>query len=267
MFAHREASFYEALFRLSLIRLAVEQRFESGALYRTSAFRALDLSEKGAISYFLGMVICKLFADQMLQTPWLLHLDVFKDQLDLAIVRGRSRPDLVGQSKSGVWHVFECKGRSSVPGSEERRKAKEQAQRLTRVDSTDCKLHVGAIAYFRQERLEFHWRDPEPKESKELVPFNVKLSKDAWRQYYAPAMALGASTGVDRTSDRGAAADVDVEIHEEIRERLVMGEWEEARTMAHEMRRTLVEEGFHPDGLRVRAGNTWHEKLGQASTS
>ena len=112
------------------------------------------------MSYFLGMAVCMLFADRILDTPWLLHLDVFKDQLDSKVVGGRSRPDLVGLKHSGEWQAFECKGRSSVPNADERRKAKEQAQRLTRVGSTDCVLHVGAISYFRQEKLEFHWRDP-----------------------------------------------------------------------------------------------------------
>lgn len=213
------------------------------------------------------MVVCKLFADQMLDMPWLLHLDIFKDQLDPTIVRGRSRPDLVGRDKFGGWHAFECKGRSSVPGSKERQKAKEQAQRLTKIDSTDCKLQVGAMAFFRQERLEFHWRDPEPGENKELAPLSVKLTEDSWRYYYAPAMALESSGGGERTADPGGAADVEVEIHEEVRKRLVLREWEEAHTIAHEMSRNLVEEGFHADGLKVRAGNSWHEKQRHATTT
>ena len=193
--AHGEASLYEALFRLSLVRMAVEQRLDGVSLYRTSAFRALDPTEKGAVSYFLGMAVCKLFADRMLDTPWLLHLDVFKDQLDPKVVGGRSRPDLVGLNHFGEWQAFECKGRSSVPNANEQRKAKEQAQRLTRVGSTDCVLHVGAISYFRQEKLEFHWRDPEPEPAEQQVPLTVELTEDAWRHYYAYAPATGVGSG------------------------------------------------------------------------
>ena len=74
VFAHGDPSYHEALFRLSLVRMALEERPFGGALYRTDAFRSLDPTEKGAVSYFLGMTICKLFASRLLHTPWLLHL-------------------------------------------------------------------------------------------------------------------------------------------------------------------------------------------------
>ena len=258
--AHGEASLYEALFRLSLVRMAVEQRPPRASLYRTSAFRSLDPTEKGAVSYFLGMAVCKLFADRLLGTTWLLHLDVFKDQLDPKVVGGRSRPDLVGQNHFGEWHAFECKGRSSVPNADERRKAKAQAQRLTRVDSTDCALHVGAISYFRQDKLEFHWRDPEPKDTEELGSLSVEPTEDAWRHYYAPALALEAAGGSVAMSDARAGADVEVEIRPDVRERLDAGEWTAARSRAHEMRDVMGEEGFHADGIRVRAGEAWRQE-------
>ena len=258
--AHGEPSLYEAFFRTSLVRMAVEQRPHKASLYRTSAFRALDPTEKGAVSYFLGMAVCKLFAYRMLDTPWLLHLDVFKDRLDPKVVGGRSRPDLVGESCSGEWHAFECKGRSSVPSAEERRKAKIQAQRLTRVGSTDCMLHVGAISYFRRERLEFHWRDPEPESTEKLMPLTLELPEDAWRHYYAPALALESGDVPVGMSDLRSAADVEVEIREEVRERLLAEDWTGARIQADETRGSWEEEGFRPDGLRVKVGGAWREE-------
>ena len=255
--AHGEASYHEALFRLSLVRIALEERpFEVG-LHRTRAFRSLDPTEKGAVSYFLGMAVCKLFADRLLRTTWLLHLDVFQGQLDPALLGGRSRPDLVGLDHAGAWHAFECKGRSSVPTAEERRKAKMQAQRLVRVDSTDCSLHVGTIAYFRQDRLEFHWRDPEPEEAEKLDPLEVDLPDDAWSHYYAPALALHNAGGTVAMSDGRAAADIDVEIHPDIRARLLEGDWAAARLRAQEIGRVLNEAGFRADGLKVTAGESW----------
>ena len=258
--AHGDASMYEALFRLSLVRMALEQRTRRSSLYRTSAFRSLDPTEKGAVSYFLGMAVCKLFADRLLNTTWLLHLDVFKDQLDPKLVGGRSRPDLVGLNHSGRWHAFECKGRSTVPNADERRKAKEQARRLVRVGSTNCALHVGAISYFRQDRLEFHWRDPEPEDAEELEALSVQPAEDAWRHYYAPALALEAGGGTMAMSDGRADADVEVEIRADVRERLVAGEWTEARLRAHETRAVSREDGFRADGLKVRAGESWRRE-------
>ena len=109
VFTHGDASYHEALFRLSLVRMALEQEPSSGSLLRTTAFRSLDPTEKGAVSYFLGLAICKLFASTLLHTEWLLHIDVFRDQLDVTLL-GRSRPDLVGQGDNDAWHAFECKG-------------------------------------------------------------------------------------------------------------------------------------------------------------
>ncbi len=101
VFRHGNASIYEAMFRLSLTRMALEQSGPSARrLRRTDAAKTLDPSEKGAINYFLGVTVCKLFCERLLQTPWLLHLDVFRPQLDPDL-RGRSRPDLVGQTNNG----------------------------------------------------------------------------------------------------------------------------------------------------------------------
>ncbi len=256
VFAHGDASYHEALFRLSLVRMAVEQRPFGETLYRTDAFRSLDPTEKGAVSYFLGMTICKLFASEFLHTPWLLHLDVFRAQLDPAMLGGRSRPDLVGQDNAYAWHAFECKGRSSIPTAEDRQKAKRQAQRLVRVDSTDCSLHVGAISYFRRDELQFHWRDPDTEDPETLEPIKVNLPEDAWRHYYAPALALATA----EPKDARAVADVKIEVHRSILDLLLAGDWAAARRRAGELGPALQERGFRPDGLKVVAGESWRRK-------
>ena len=256
VFSHGDPSYYEALFRLSLVRMAVEQRQFSRALYRTDAFRALDPTEKGAVSYFLGMAICKLFASIFLHTPWLLHLDVFRDQLAPTLLGGRSRPDLVGQDDAQAWHAFECKGRSSVPSAEDQAKAKRQAQRLVQVDGKDTALHVGAFTYFRGGALEFYWRDPYPEG---LEPLKVKLPEDAWRHYYAPALALATA---DATEDRDAVA-VKVEVHDAILDLLLAGDWAAARMRAAKLGLAWQKRGFRGDGLTVVAGESWSAKRKQ----
>jgi hypothetical protein len=94
VFRYGVASMYEAIFRTSLVRMAVEQSGPTGRrLRRTAAAKTLDPSEKGAINYFLGLAVCKLFASKLLATPWLMHLDVFRPQLN-AVLSGRSRADV-----------------------------------------------------------------------------------------------------------------------------------------------------------------------------
>ena len=259
VFRHGDASYYEAVFRLSLVRMALEQQCLSESLFRTEAFRSLDPTEKGAVSYFLGMAVCKLFASRLLGTPWLLHLDVFRDQLDPALSLGRSRPDLVGQDGTGEWHAFESKGRSTVPTAEDKQKAKAQAQRLVCVNSTNCSLHVGAISYFWHDELKFHWRDPDPDVPETLKPIAVCLPKDAWRFYYEPALALVADKDAESVVLREArtAIDVEVGVHCEIRALLLEGAWAAARLRANELEDTLRDEGYQADGLRVVCGDSW----------
>ena len=68
VFRHGEASLYESAFRLSLIRMAVGQNcFRE--LNRTTDFYSVDPTEKGMVSYYLSMTLCKLFASTFLRLP------------------------------------------------------------------------------------------------------------------------------------------------------------------------------------------------------
>jgi len=252
--------------------MALEQSSRGGyRLHRTSAARTLDPSEKGAVNYFLGMTFCKLFAAKLLRTPWLLHLDVFRPQLN-PVLTGRSRPDLVGKERRATrWHAFECKGRISQPDSTARTKAKAQAQRLVRVNGAACALHVGAITYFRGDVLHLYWRDPTPKERHASV--EVRVSGDAWQYYYAPIVDIVRSSQPDALSAGINAVvaveglDLEVGVHRAIGRHLLAEEWEGAQQAAAEASREIAEDGYQPDGLLVRAGESWHEHFTEARTT
>ncbi|MBR0706927.1 hypothetical protein [Bradyrhizobium liaoningense] len=255
VFRHGEASFHEAIFRLALIRMAVEQD-PGGYLRRTDAFAALDPTEKGMVSYFLGMTVCKLFASRLLTAPWLLHLDVFRNALG-ATVLGRSRPDLVGEDLNGQWHAFESKGRSSVPSAADRAKAKLQAQRLVSVNGQGCSLHIGSFAFFRSDVLEFYWRDPEPDD---VEAIRVPSPDEEWRYYYEPALSLALDAAALAKSPDRELADVQVIIHPEIQHLLVAGRWLSAKELATKQRAALVAEGYQPDGIWLSAGQSWRSR-------
>jgi hypothetical protein len=208
-------SAFEALFRISLVRVALEQRTPgSYRLRRTAAAKSLDPSEKGAINYFLGIAVCKLFAAKLLETPWVLHLDVFRQQLN-AVLFTRSRPDLVGiQNGTGAWLAFECKGRVSKLTEAEIAKAKQQAMRIATVDGRGCTLHVGTTTFFQNEGLNFRWRDPEPATEHGI---HLRTPDDAWRYYYSPfthLVRLLAGDSIARVSVPDA--DIEVGIHPRI---------------------------------------------------
>ncbi len=262
VFRHGLASKYEALFRLSLIRMALEQKgIRRNRLCRTSAARTLDPTEKGAVNYFLGLTICKLFAAQLLNVPWMLHLDVFRPLLN-PVLTGRSRPDLVGEMVGGGWVALECKGRLSLPDSTTKWKAKAQAQRLVSVNGAAPTLQIGGIAYFKNDELQFFWQDPElnPKIGN---PIAVETSPEIWRQYYTPILDLIRSipTLMDQMQHEPSfasieEADIRIGVHPGVLAALRESRWQDARMIA-QVNYEGVNLGYRPDGIKVIAGQSW----------
>ncbi len=282
VFQHGISSGYEALFRWSLIRMALEKRSpRTRRLTRTDAAKALDPTEKGMVSYFLGMTFCKVFSTTLLNTPWVFHLDLLRLELG-RVLNGRSRPDLIGL-ENGLkrWHGFECKGRSSQPDSKVKNKAKTQAGRLGTVDFEGISraLLVAAITYFRNDVLQFYWCDPPPEGHEEIV---LDLPDEAWRHYYGPVAEIISPLDSEEMTEARALihaedteeeediygnllvpigqCDLKIGVHRAIESHLFAQEWGQARNAAIHAAVEISEEGFQADGLRVRAGESWHEK-------
>ncbi|MGR9400201.1 hypothetical protein ACU8M5_10690 [Rhizobium leguminosarum] len=262
VFQYGQPSLYEALFRISMVRMALEQArpYASHTIRRTEAFKALDPTEKGAINYFLGMVFCKVFAAGRLDIPWLLHIDAFRSQFSARFLAGRSRPDLVGKPTSGsAWAAFECKGRASSPNADDRTKAKDQAERIVSVNGLRCRLHVAAFTYFGGDTLKMICDDPDGGDEGEVL----RAGDEQWRFYYAPAFALAerleqADGAVVRELDE---LDLKLEIHPKIMALLRGNQWSAAHDACGELADLLKSEGFKPDGIKVTAGPSWSEKL------
>jgi len=172
-------------------------------LRRTDAAITLDPTEKGAVNYFLGMAICKLFAAKLLDAPWLLHLDVFGAQAG-AVLRGRSRPDLIGENSAGQWISFESKGRISPPDASTKIKAKAQAIRCASVNRIPVSYHVAGITYFKKDVLQFYWCDP-PSGS-EAAPRNairLSMNGDLYRYHYQTLFELLGDRAVELLNSDG----------------------------------------------------------------
>jgi hypothetical protein len=245
--------------------MSLEQTGSFGRVFRrTAAVKSLDPTEKGAVNYFLGMAVAKLFAADLLATPWLLHLDVFRPQLD-AVLTGRSRPDLVGQLPSGDWIALECKGRASEPNDDAKTKAKAQAQRIVSVGGTPPAFAIGAITYFQKDSLHFFWRDPQIDPSVKNR-FSVEPSDRIWDHYYALIL------GLMRVADHPAIgdvvwakvdeADVEIGVHSAVW-RLLQKDAAEAKRAAEELKGQLGP--CNADGIVVRAGPSWMEPLADAA--
>lgn len=266
VFQNGAQSLHEAIFRLSLIRMALDQSGpQASRIRRSAAFKALDPTEKGAISYFLGMAFCKVFSSRLLCTPWLLHLDVYRTTLPVSSL-GRSRPDLFGQQiGTRNWLAFETKGRSSKPSADDLSKAKGQAQRLVSVGGASCTLHVGAFVYFLNDTINFHWIDP-PSDGRQ--PLTLPEPRGEWSYYYGPARALFATRADSETNVTGEAVltlpefDITLRVHPLLEPLFMINSWEEAQRKMLEAADELKADGFQPDGLKIECGPTWMTKFG-----
>jgi len=264
VFRHGLSSFYEALFRWSLVRMSLEQRGPTASrLHRTEAVKTLDPSEKGAVNYFLGMVMCKLFSAKLLDAPWMLHLDVFRSLLN-TVLTSRSRPDLVGQTVSGGWVALESKGRISKPSTEVKSKAKQQAERLVSIDGVSPLFHIGAITYFHNDILRFYWQDPKPYPTKHQKTIEVSLGDNMWSYYYAPAISLIKSKPeiLQKMLHEPSlmpidGLDIQLGIYPKILERLVEGKWIDIKKHCIGLKNNLLQDNYQFDGIKVVAGSSW----------
>lgn len=264
VFRHGNASMYEAIFRLSLVRMALEQRGPYAyRLRRTNAAKTLDPTEKGAVNYFLGMAFCKLFCARVLNVWLLVHLDVFRPMLNIALA-GRSRPDLVGQTVNGEWLAIESKGRISTPYAKAKNKAKEQAERVISIDDTAPTFHIGAISYFRNDVVRFFWRDPKPEIRKAKNPIVLPHDDSIWLHCYRPVLDLieARSGPIDLMSQQPILLpvqefDIEIGVHPLVIKVLSKEPWRDARRIINEHARELHDQGYQPDGVRIKAGRSW----------
>jgi hypothetical protein len=252
---HGPSSKFEATYRLSMVRMALERNGRRH-LRRTEAFKTLDPTEKTHFSYSLGLVLCKLFAEKLLKTPWLLHLDVYRDQLQV-VLRGRSRPDLIGQQRrTKAWRVFECKGRSSRLTAKDWTRAKGQAKRVVAVGGAAPDLRVATATFFTGDTLRFAWRDPPRGTNWE---FEVPDEPGAWRAYYAPIVGLFLDRGeIPLNGEAVVFEDLDVKIaiHPKVATYLADERWSDAKEQADRLESVALE-GYQLDGIRVVAGTSW----------
>lgn len=101
----------------------------------SNAFRTLDMSEKGVVSYWYGMAFAKLVTEIELRIPWLVHVDSMIASGAITLAKGSAiRGDLVGRGINDDWHVLEAKGRSNGFGAPLVQQAKNQASRISSIN-------------------------------------------------------------------------------------------------------------------------------------
>jgi hypothetical protein len=179
---------FEIVYRIAMIYANLLESAD-GRVVRSSAYEGLDPSEKSAISYFLGLALTKAFVAKRLDVPWLMHVDVYRQQFGLQMVPYGGRPDLFGRSLSGDWIVAESKGRTNWHDSSALERAKTQAQQVTSIAGVAPALRMGLVTSFTNGWLSLFVDDPPT--NKKRKPLNYTISDTELKAaYYAPFRAL-----------------------------------------------------------------------------
>jgi hypothetical protein len=262
MHQHGPFSMFEMIYREAIVYANLMET-DDGHITRTSAYEGLDPSEKSAISYFVGLAVTKLFVASKLNVPWLMHVDIYRQQFGLELVPYGGRPDLFGQDLSGRWIVAESKGRTNGHDSSALDRAKTQAALVTTVDGVAPFISAGFVTSFSKGRLYLVADDPPPDRNGK--PLFWKVSGEQLRSaYYAPFLALFERypsqivrrRGRQLRTVRSEAADLIVGVVEEVVGGVNVTQ-EHATPNAEE-----IERGFLGiDGVFVELGPSWNDEL------
>lgn len=190
LYRYGHYSFFERLYRVALLYSNLKQT-RKNTLWRSEVYdKGLDPSEKSAVSYFLGLTFTKLFAEKLLNTPWLMHLDLYNQRnpksLKFLPKSSKSRPDLIGLNSHHQWIVLEAKGRTGRLPDKLLEKAKEQTRMLHKISGQLPSLRVATAVYFNSKprALSISWEDPEQFEPNS-IDLDIALPL-FFEQYYTP---------------------------------------------------------------------------------
>ena len=239
-------------------------RFQKSTLYQE-----LDPTEKGAASYFMGMVAAKILCARLLDTPWLLHLSMLQTAGIPVSLRGRSQPDLIGIDRMGRWTVAEAKGRSNGFSADAMNKAKKQTRSLRRINGVLPNVRVAVQAHFSPS-LCFAIADPEEFDDE---PVDLFFDEDAAiRRYYSfPLEATRAPTRRTKFFEGREfyLADIDevgvtVGVSSEMRQ-LLEGDGQMTFAAVRDLSRATAEQigtesPMFADGLLIELDERWSEE-------
>lgn len=194
----------EFAWRAALVGANLRQRPRRGKpLLQTSQYRALDPSEKSAVSFFLGQVSAKHFAEHLLRAPIFCRVDEAMQAGGLPLL-GR-RPDFYGWGPRVGVFAIEAKGRSGIWNNHTMQKAKKQAQDLPRLLGGGSHAAIAHMAYLERREWKAWLLDPPLSRQEEDGP----RLEAVLLAYYRPFAQLLEERGTgDASTHDGATYDM-----------------------------------------------------------
>lgn len=176
-------SIFEVQYREYLI-YAILKRTNNGFLTKSKVYIDADPSEKGFNSYYVGNVMTKLFSEKLLGVTWLLHLDVYRDELFPFFMDGsKKKPDFVGLNKRRNFVILESKGISGNYREKIISDGKEQTKYLRNLNGALPDLRAVIKSYYENDSLTVKLHDP-PDFYESAIDIELNLEKYI-KNYYS----------------------------------------------------------------------------------
>jgi hypothetical protein len=160
---------------------------ERGTLKLTDRYADLDQSEKGVLSYWLGMCVAKIVAYEILDVSWPVHLRRFAKE-NPVVMNSKKSPDYVGSDSKNKWHIIEAKGFHPEPGLVHRGRWKEQVGSIDLISGKPPETRSYCLTRVKK-KITIELVDPPG--DKEKSNFDLAITPEqAQKFYYQPYLDL-----------------------------------------------------------------------------
>lgn len=179
-----------AAYKSLAVKMAMD--FSSANLTRPTGYTGMDSTEKANISFWTGMTLAALVADQVLGVSRLLHAGSLTkrrkgtSRLVKVDPKSGSLADLVGQDAATAWHVIEAKARQVEPGPAKWSQWKDQAKTVLSIDGA---IPSTRSVCYTQVGRNYSVRLVDPKAQRGLTKVKLEFEtqeSDLVEAYYGP---------------------------------------------------------------------------------
>ncbi len=184
---YRERRKSELLMKMAMIENALDVKGDQ--LVKSQRTMYLDVSEKGVIAHYLGIIFTKILAGKMFQDDYLVHINQIEQPglPEIGRYGKKYRYDLIGLQKgAGAYSVWESVGRSENSQTAFRNACAE-AGTVEKVGSSAPLHRVACMNYYERGFYTAVIREIPQAEEGQSFSF---AREDYLRAYYQPVMEL-----------------------------------------------------------------------------
>jgi len=264
-----KTSKFDIAMRVNALKSALDM---SGPFLRpTHHFMHEGVTDKGTKSFFVGNAICAHAAESAFNIPWLVDIENMGAKYQVMPHLTGKRPDYLGRTPGGNWHVFESKGRSSKPNRSAINEWKVQARSVRRVNGKQVTYNIVSAAFLNKDECwELIWIDPPPDEKGPEVTFDEDLFFSAYYgkiyEFIQKHKSLGIPSQYGLLVPIGDAG-VSLGLHHQVEQAFLNKDWESVIHFAQSQStgddavklEASIDTGISifPDGLLIQFNSDW----------